>query len=115
MPTPRSRPQRRRDTEHRLTHDIDVWVASASADGAPYLVPLSSPRRIQAWREVNELPDRELMRDGRWLCWSDASAGRAAWPGLGGSTGRSEGEPDVLCEAGIEPGDADGDREGGPA
>jgi hypothetical protein len=38
-------------------------------------------RRIQAWREVNEMPDRELMRDGRW----------------------------------IEPGDADGDREGGPA
>ena len=145
---PRSRPQRRRDTEHRLTHDIDLWVATASADGAPYLVPLSfdwdgeallvatptdsptgrnlaasrtvrlglghtrdvsmidgdvavleidalplrrgdrfaartgfdpralatpyrwfriSPRRIQAWREVNELPDRELMRDGRWL------------------------------------------------
>ena len=157
---PRSRAQRRRDTEHRLTHDIDVWVASASADGAPYLVPLSfdwdgeavlvatptnsptgknlahsrvarlalghtrdvcmiegavevlemdalspelgdrfaersgfdprtlttpyrwfriSPRRIQTWREVNELPDRELMRDGRWLV--DASAGRAAWPG----------------------------------
>lgn len=25
-----------------------------------------SPRRIQAWREVNEMPDRELMRDGRW-------------------------------------------------
>jgi hypothetical protein len=24
-------------------------------------------RRIQAWREVNELLDRELMRDGRWL------------------------------------------------
>ena len=126
-------------------HDIDVWVASASADGAPYLVPLSFdwdgeallvatpadtptgrttrrvrlglghirdvsliegevealeidalphergdrfaararldprapatpyrwfrifPRRIQAWREVDELPDRELMRDGRWL------------------------------------------------
>ncbi|WP_446216823.1 hypothetical protein [Micromonospora sp. IBHARD004] len=98
---PRSRAQRRRDTEHRLTHDIDVWVASASADGAPYLVPLSfdwdgevllvgdrfvartgfdprapatpyrwfriSPRRIQAWRQVNEMPDRELMRDGRWL------------------------------------------------
>jgi pyridoxine/pyridoxamine 5'-phosphate oxidase len=145
---PRSRSQRRRDTEHRLTHDIDVWVASASADGAPYLVPLSfdwdgealllatptgsptgrnlaaartvrlalghtrdvsiiegevevleidalpkqrgdrfaaragfdpralptrygwfriSPRRIQAWREANELPDRELMRDGQWL------------------------------------------------
>ena len=145
---PRSRAQRRRDTERRLTRDIDVWVASASADGAPYLVPLSfdwdgeallmatptnsptggnlaatgtvrlglghtrdvsviegevevleidalpreqgdrfaartgfdpralatpyrwfriSPRRIQAWREENELSDRELMRDGRWL------------------------------------------------
>jgi Pyridoxamine 5'-phosphate oxidase len=160
VPTSRSRAQRRRDTEHRLTHDIDVWVASASADGAPYLVPLSFdwedeallvatptdsptgrnlaasrtvrlglghtrdvsmiegdvevleidalpqergdrfvarngfdpralatpyrwfrnssdacgaesssnfPRRIQAWREVNEIPDREVMRDGRWL------------------------------------------------
>jgi hypothetical protein len=38
---PRSRAQRRRDTEHRLNHDVDVWVASASADGAPYLVSLS--------------------------------------------------------------------------
>jgi hypothetical protein len=26
----------------------------------------SLPRRIQAWRKVNELSDRELMRDGRW-------------------------------------------------
>jgi Pyridoxamine 5'-phosphate oxidase len=145
---PRSRAERRRDTEHRLARDTDAWVASASADGAPYLVPLSfdwdgetllmatpadsptganlaatrtvrlglghsrdvsmidgdvevleidalpqergdlfvahtgfdpralatpyrwfriSPRRIQAWREVNELPGRELMHDGRWL------------------------------------------------
>ena len=144
---PRSRVERRRDTEHRLVHDLDVWVASASADGTPYLVPLSfdwdgealvvatpadrptgrnlaateavrlglghtrdvsmidgevevleidalpqergdrfavrtgfdpralttpyrwfrvSPRRIQSWREVDELADRELMRDGRW-------------------------------------------------
>ena len=38
---PRSCARRRRDTEHRLTHDVDVWVASASAEGAPYLVPLS--------------------------------------------------------------------------
>ena len=145
---PRPRAQRRRDTEHRLTCDVDVWVASASADGAPYLVPLSfdwdgeallmatptnsptgrnltasktvrlglghtrdvsmiegevevleidalpreqgdrfaertgfdpralatpyrwfrvRPRRIQAWREADELPGRELMRDGRWV------------------------------------------------
>ncbi len=140
--------QRRLDTDHRLTHDIDLWVATASRDGVPYLVPLSfdwdgetvllatpadsptgrnlaagrevrlglgptrdvcmiegavevleingvdrergdrfatrtgfdprtlttayrwfrvTPLRIQAWREVDELPDRELMRDGRWL------------------------------------------------
>jgi hypothetical protein len=26
-----------------------------------------TPRRIQAWREVDELPERDLMRDGRWL------------------------------------------------
>jgi Pyridoxamine 5'-phosphate oxidase len=145
---PRSRAQRRLDTEHRLTQDKDLWVASASPDGEPYLVPLSfdwdgsallmatpkdsptgrnlatqttvrlglghtrdvclidgdvevlaidalpeeriarfaarsgfdrrslvapycwfrvSPRRIQAWREVNELPGRELMSDGGWL------------------------------------------------
>jgi hypothetical protein len=32
---PRSRAQRRRDTEHRLTHDKDVWVASASAQIEP--------------------------------------------------------------------------------
>ena len=146
-PAPRSLAERRRDTEHRLTHDVDLWVASASPDGVPYLVPLSfdwdgealllattdsptarnlaatrvvrlglgptrdvtmiegdvevleidalpreqgdrfaartgfdpralgapyrwfriSPRRVQAWREEDELADRELMRDGRWL------------------------------------------------
>lgn len=145
---PRSRAARRRDTEHRLAHDVDVWVASASPDGAPYLLPLSfdwdgealllatpansatgknlaagrtvrlglgqtrdvsmidgdvealeldalpqelgdrfaartgfdprtlttpyrwfrvTPRRIQAWREVDELTGRELMRDGQGL------------------------------------------------
>jgi nitroimidazol reductase NimA-like FMN-containing flavoprotein (pyridoxamine 5'-phosphate oxidase superfamily) len=144
---PRSPAQRRRDTEHRLAHDVDVWVATASADGVPYLVPLSfdwdgealllatpagsptgrnlasgrgvrlslghtrdvsmiegeadvlemaalprergdrfaartgfdprtlttpyrwfrvTPRRIQAWREADELTGRELMHDGRW-------------------------------------------------
>ena len=25
------------------------------------------PRAVQAWREVNELAGRDLMRDGRWL------------------------------------------------
>jgi hypothetical protein len=145
---PRSRAQRRRDTEARLSEDVDLWVASASADGTPYLVPLSvdwdgevllvatptgsptgrnlaagrtvrlgrgetrdvtmvdgdvevleigelgpregdrfaartgfdprqlatsyrwfriTPRRVQAWREADELAGRDLMRDGRWL------------------------------------------------
>lgn len=145
---PRPRTVRRRDTEHRLAHDVDVWVASASRDGVPYLVPLSfdwdgetllvatpadsptgrnlaatrtarlglgptrdvsmiegevevlgldalprergdrfaartgfdprvsakayrwfriTPRRVQAWREADELTGRELLRDGRWL------------------------------------------------
>ena len=26
-----------------------------------------TPRRVQAWREANEMTGRELMRDGRWL------------------------------------------------
>ncbi len=145
---PRTREQRRRDTEERLAADVDVWVATAFEDGTPYLVPLSfewdgetlllataatgptgsnlaasgqirlglgstrdvtiiegdvemlgidalaadradrfaartgfeprrpdsphcwfrvTPRRIQAWREENELVDRDLMRDFRWL------------------------------------------------
>ncbi|MDT9693465.1 pyridoxamine 5'-phosphate oxidase family protein [Streptomyces sp. P9(2023)] len=145
---PRSRAERRRDTEHRLAHDVDIWVASASADGVPYLVPLSfdwdgeavlaatladnptgrnltatgaarlalgstrdvtmidgdvevlamdalprdhadrftartgfdpreestryrwfriTPRRVQAWREANEITARDLMRNGQWL------------------------------------------------
>jgi hypothetical protein len=33
----------------------------------PYRWFRVSPRRIQAWREENELPGRELMREGRWL------------------------------------------------
>ena len=37
------------------------------AEATPYRWFLISPRRIQAWREVNELPERELMHDGRWL------------------------------------------------
>ncbi|MGC4750662.1 pyridoxamine 5'-phosphate oxidase family protein [Micromonospora sp. DT201] len=33
----------------------------------PYQYFLIRPRRIQAWREANELRGRVLMRDGRWL------------------------------------------------
>jgi hypothetical protein len=37
------------------------------AESAPYRWFRVIPRRIQAWREVDELAERELMRDGRWL------------------------------------------------
>lgn len=147
-PPPRSRAQRRQDVEHRLEHDVDVWVSTASVAGEPYLIPLSFdwdgvavvlatpaasrtarnlaaspavrlalghtrdvvlvdgraellamdarsgedadrfaaragfdprdseheyrwirvvPRRIQAWREVEELSGRDVYRDGAWL------------------------------------------------
>ncbi|MEV0291839.1 MULTISPECIES: pyridoxamine 5'-phosphate oxidase family protein [unclassified Kribbella] len=32
---------RKQDTLRRLEEDVDLWVATASADGAPYLMPLS--------------------------------------------------------------------------
>jgi hypothetical protein len=38
---PRSRSERIADTLERLRSDVDLWVASASADGEAYLVPLS--------------------------------------------------------------------------
>lgn len=37
----RSREQRKQDTLHRLRQDDDAWVATASPDGVPTLVPLS--------------------------------------------------------------------------
>ncbi len=37
----RSPEQRKADTLARLEDDVDLWVASASADGDAYLVPLS--------------------------------------------------------------------------
>ena len=147
MEPARSPEQRKRDTLALLERAIDVWVASASADGEAMLVPLSfvwdgrrltvstplasktgrnliragvarvalgatrdvvlidgtleviplgtepeleeahaqatefdprtladeyvylrlTPQRIQAWREVNELAGRHVMRDGRWV------------------------------------------------
>ena len=87
MPPPARPPQQRKqDTLDRLERDVDAWVATADpGTGTPYLVPLSflwfdprrlsgpytyfriHPRRLQAWREADELEDRELMRDGHWL------------------------------------------------
>jgi Pyridoxamine 5'-phosphate oxidase len=33
----------------------------------PYTYFRIHPRRLQAWREANELKDRELMRNGKWV------------------------------------------------
>lgn len=148
MEPARSREQRKQDVLDRLAEDQDIWVATASAEGEPCLVPLSfvwdretllmctrrtnptarnltpagevrvtlghtrdvvhiegtaepvegtdlapesadafttklngwdprarkswiylriTPRAVKAWREENELAERELMRDGNWL------------------------------------------------
>ncbi len=37
------------------------------AEAADYAYFRILPDRVQAWREVNELPGRTLMRDGDWL------------------------------------------------
>ena len=37
----RTKAERIRDTKHRLEHDVDCWVSTASVRGEPYLVPLS--------------------------------------------------------------------------
>lgn len=48
----------------------DAFAAKTGFDprelSDPYLYFRVRPQRLQAWREVNELKDRELMRDGRW-------------------------------------------------
>jgi hypothetical protein len=41
MEPPRDRHQRQADALARLETDVDVWVATADADGMPHLVPLS--------------------------------------------------------------------------
>jgi pyridoxamine 5'-phosphate oxidase-like protein len=49
----------------------DAFAAKTGFDprllSTPYLYFRIRPLRIQAWREVNELEGRELMRDGNWL------------------------------------------------
>ncbi|MFE5310905.1 pyridoxamine 5'-phosphate oxidase family protein [Isoptericola sp. NPDC056605] len=41
------------------------WDPRPGGEHDVYLVLL--PRRVQAWREVDELAGRTLMRDGEWL------------------------------------------------
>jgi hypothetical protein len=54
--------------------DADLENAHARAAGfdprelaEEYVYLRVTPRRIQAWREANELEGRELMREGEWL------------------------------------------------
>lgn len=49
----------------------DAFAAKTGFDprelDEPYQYFRIRPRRVQAWREADELPGRDLMRDGRWL------------------------------------------------
>ncbi|MFI7440772.1 pyridoxamine 5'-phosphate oxidase family protein [Nonomuraea indica] len=49
----------------------DAFAAKTGFDprelDEPYQYFRIRPRRVQAWREANELRGRDLMRDGRWL------------------------------------------------
>lgn len=49
----------------------DAFAAKTGFDprqlGTSYLYFRIHPRRLQAWREANELQGRELMHDGQWV------------------------------------------------
>lgn len=51
--------------------EADLFAERAGFDprelSSPYVYVHVRPRRIQAWREENELAERDIMRDGRWL------------------------------------------------
>jgi hypothetical protein len=51
--------------------EADLFAERAGFDpreeSSPYVYLCVTPRRIQAWREENELAEREIMRDDRWL------------------------------------------------
>lgn len=62
------------DGTAELVHDeetMDAYVAKHTWDprkeASDYAFFRIVPDRVQAWREVNELPGRTLMRDGDWL------------------------------------------------
>lgn len=51
--------------------DAEIFAGKTGFDPRelpePYLYFHVLPRRVQAWRTRDEIPGRELMRDGRWL------------------------------------------------
>jgi Pyridoxamine 5'-phosphate oxidase len=62
------------DGTAELVQDVQTMDAFAAKHGwdprndrGDYAFFRIVPDRVQAWREVNELPGRTLMRDGSWL------------------------------------------------
>ncbi len=60
------------DANDAVAKDIARAYAEQAAwdpreEPAAYVFVLLRPRRVQAWREANELPGKVLMRDGEWL------------------------------------------------
>ena len=61
--------------ESEVDQGADERLGAAYADQADwdprgsegYVYLVLRPERVQAWREVEEAADRDLMRDGRWL------------------------------------------------
>lgn len=55
----------------RAPDDADAFASRAGFDprdaDAEYVWIRVAPTRIQAWREVEELAARDLLRDGAWL------------------------------------------------
>jgi len=64
----RSRTQRIADVHARLASDVDLWVASASADGDAYLIPLSflwDGAALTIATPAASRTARDLVRSGR--------------------------------------------------
>ncbi|MDV9176005.1 pyridoxamine 5'-phosphate oxidase family protein [Streptomyces sp. W16] len=51
--------------------DAEIFASKTGFDPRQLATPYSYfrvlPRRVQAWREADELKGRDLMRDGEWL------------------------------------------------
>ncbi|SDL37146.1 pyridoxamine 5'-phosphate oxidase family protein [Streptomyces indicus] len=61
-------------TAEELSEETHAWFAESSgwdprrqSNAEAYRWFRLTPRRIQAWREANEIQGRDLMRDGKWL------------------------------------------------
>ena len=59
------------ETAQITTELGDAFAEKTGFDPRELSTPYSwfriTPRRLQAWREVNELEGRDLMREGEWL------------------------------------------------